>query len=241
MLNGIILWSLQNRVLVIGAAIVVALLGVWSMLRLHIDAFPETSPVLVQVNAAAPALGPVEVEQQVTVPLERSLGGIPGLQEVRSVSKAGLTQVIAQFEDGTDIYRARQMVQERTGSVALPSGVVGPELGPITSGMGEIVHYILRSDSLSLAELTSLHDWVIRPQLLSVRGVAEVNTWGGLRKQYQVQPDPLRLSQYGLTLGDVVEALEKSNVSVGGGYVVKAGELQIVRGSSLLSSTGAIA
>ncbi|MBZ0268104.1 CusA/CzcA family heavy metal efflux RND transporter [bacterium] len=233
MLNAIISWSLGHRALVIILSLVVVASGVAALTRLPIDAFPDTTPVQVQINTNVPALSPLEVEQQITFPIEQEIGGLPGLEDVRSISKFGLSQVTITFEEGTDIYFARQLVMERLQTVELPEGTARPEMGPVATGLGEIFHYLVRSDRHSLMELTTLHDWVIKPRLRSVPGVAEVNTWGGERKQYQVLADPSRLVKYDLTLDDVLRALEGNNLNVGGGYIVQAGELQVVRGIAL--------
>ncbi len=233
MLNAIISWSLGHRGLVIVVSLVVGVAGLVSLSRLPIDAFPDTTPVQVQINAVAPALSPLEIEQQITFPVEQAIGGLPGLEEVRSISKFGLSQVTVTFEERIDIYFARQLVMERLQTVELPEGIDHPEMGPVATGLGEIFHYLVRSDRHSLMELTTLHDWVIKPRLRSVSGVAEVNTWGGERKQYQVLVEPSRLVKYDLTLDDVFGALESNNLNVGGGYLVQAGELQLVQGVAL--------
>jgi cobalt-zinc-cadmium resistance protein CzcA len=195
----------------------------------------------VRINTTAPALSPLEIEQQITFPVERAIAGLPDLEEVRSLSKFGLSQVIVTFADGTDIYFGRQLIMERLQTVELPEGIAHPEMGPVATGLGEIYHYILTSENHTLEELTTLHDWVIKPRLQSVPGVAEVNTWGGERKQYQVLVEPARLVKYGFTLDDVFDALARNNLNVGGGYVVQAGELHLVHGVSLTTNTQEIA
>jgi cobalt-zinc-cadmium resistance protein CzcA len=241
MINRIITWSLDHRLLVIVLTLVVVGFGVWSLRRLPIDAYPDTTPVMVQVNTTAPALSPLEIEQQVTFPVEQVISGLPGLHEVRSISKFGLSQITAIFEEGVDLYLARQMVMERLQSARLPEGIDPPQLGPISTGLGEVFHYIVTGNGYTLEELTTIHDWVIKPQLLSVPGVAEVNTWGGERKQYQVVIEPRTLIQYGLTLDDVFDALGMNNRSVGGGNIVQGGELHVVQGTSLTTNVDEIA
>ncbi len=244
MLNAIIAWSLRNRFIVVLATLVFVVAGLYALARLPIDAFPDTTPVQVQINTVAPALGPVEIEQQVTFPVEQVIAGLPKLTDVRSVSKFGLSQVTATFEDGTDIYFARQLINERLGTVRLPATIGRPEMGPVATGLGEVFHYLVTGKGdhpPTLEELTTIHDWVIRPQLRSVPGVAEVNTWGGERKQYQVLVDPVRLIQYHLTLDEINDALRHNNLSVGGGYLVKAGEATIVQGNALTTSLQQIA
>jgi cobalt-zinc-cadmium resistance protein CzcA len=237
MLNAIITWSLGHRFLVIALTLVLVAVGVRAVLRLPIDAFPDTTPVQVQINTTAPALSPLEIEQQITFPVERAIAGLPDLEEVRSISKFGLSQVTVTFTDGTDIYFARQLIMERLQTVELPEGIASPEMGPVATGLGEIYHYILTSQNHTLQELTTLHDWVIKPRLQSVPGIAEVNTWGGKRKQYQVLIEPAHLVKYGFTLDDVIQALATNNLNVGGGYVVQAGELHLVQGVSLTTNT----
>ncbi len=236
MLNSIITWSLRNRLLVIALAMIVVGAGLYSLQRLPIDAYPDTTPVMVQINTTAPALSPVEIEQQVTLPIEQVISGLPGLDEIRSVSKFGLSQVNMIFKDGTDLYLARQMVMERLTSARLAEGIDPPELGPISTGLGEVFHYIVSGPGYSLEELTTMHDWIIRPQLQSVPGVAEVNTWGGHKRQYQVLIEPARLMKYDFTIDDVYDALRHNNLNVGGGNITSAGELQLVHGVSLATT-----
>jgi cobalt-zinc-cadmium resistance protein CzcA len=210
--------------------------GLASLARLPFDAFPDTTPVQVSVNASAPALSPLEVERQITFPMEQAIGGLPGLEQVRSVSKFGFSQITAIFEDGVDIYLARQVVMERVQTVELPSGVTRPSLGPVATGLGEVFHYLLRSDELSATELRTLHHWVVRPQMMQVPGVAEINTWGGYEKQYHVVIDPDLLVKFDLTLDDVAEALVRNNANAGGGIVNRGGEAQIIQGVALATS-----
>ena len=243
MLNAVIAWSLRNRFIVILFSVALVAGGLYSLSRLPIDAFPDTTPVQVQINTVAPALGPLEIEQQITFPVESAIGGLPGLTEVRSISKFGLSQVTATFEDGIGIYFARQLVNERLGTVELPAGIEPPQMGPVATGLGEIFHYLVRGTGAhppTLMELTTIHDWIIRPQLRTVPGVAEVNTWGGERKQYHVLVDPVRLVKHDLTLDDVLDALRHNNVTVGGGYIVQAGEASLVQGIALTTDTDQI-
>lgn len=238
MLNRIILFSLQNRLLICVLAVLLTVLGVRALQRLPVDAFPDTTPVQVQVNTVAPALNAEEIEAQITLPIELALGGLPGLQNVRSVSRFGLSQVVATFDDRTGIYLARQLISERLASVELPAGIARPQLGPISTGLGEVFHYAVRSDSpgRTLTELRELHDWVIRPALRQVRGVAEVNAWGGFEKQFHVVADPAQLIKYGVTLEDLIAALEANNRNVGGGVLERAGEALLVHGLGLTTN-----
>src|SRR5438132_5541758 len=172
MLNWIIDVSLRNRVLVVLLSLAAAAVGVVSLYYLDIDAFPDTTPVQVQINTVAPALGPEEVERQITFPIEQAIGGLPRLQQLRSVSKFGLSQVVVTFDDGTDIYFARQVVNERLGAVELPPGVARPTLGPVATGLGEVFHYVVTSPGYDLSELPepervriltelrTVHDWI---------------------------------------------------------------------------------
>lgn len=239
---GIIIdWSLRHRALVLVITLAICAGGAVSFMHLPLDAFPDTTPVQVQINTVAPALGPEEIERQVTAAVEQAISGLKGLTEVRSLSKFGLSQVTAIFEDGTDIYFARQVINERLGAVELPLGLAPPEMGPVATGLGEVYHYVLTSQTLSTRELRTIQDWIIKPQLRSVPGVAEVNSWGGLEKQYQVLVDPSRLLKHHLTLAEVFEALERSNLSVGGGVITRAGESLIVQGLALTSTLEEIA
>ncbi|MCG3148342.1 MAG: Cobalt-zinc-cadmium resistance protein CzcA [Verrucomicrobiae bacterium] len=238
MLNWIIDFSLKNRLLVCLLAVGLVVVGGRALSRLPIDAFPDTTPVQVQINTSVPALNPVEVEQQITIPIEQAVSGLPGLQNVRSISKFGLSQVVVTFVDGTSIYLARQLVTERLQSVELPEGMARPELGPISTGLGEVFHYVVRSSNpqRSLTELREIHDWLVKPQLRQVRGVAEVNSWGGFEKQYHVVVEPERLLKHGLTLADLIEALQANNQNVGGGQIVRGGESLLVHGVGLTTN-----
>lgn len=232
MIDRLIEFSLKNRLLVFLGASVVIGAGVWALLHMPVDAFPDTTPVQVQVNTVAPALSSEEIEQQITLPVELSIGGLPGLKSVRSISKFGLSQVVAVFSDATDITDARQYVSERLASVELPEGIERPQLGPIATGLGEIFHYTLSSKSpnRTLEELRTMHDWIIKPQLRKVPGVAEVNSWGGHERQYHVVVSPRALIKYGLSLNDVFDALKQNNHNVGGGLLTSSGQSKLVRG-----------
>jgi cobalt-zinc-cadmium resistance protein CzcA len=242
MLNWIIDFSLRHRVVVIGLVVALAVVGAISLRYLPIDAFPDTTPVQVQINTTAPALGPEEVEQQITFPIEQVISGLPGLEKLRSVSKFGLSQVVVTFEGGTPIYFARQVISERLGSVELPPGIERPTLGPVSTGLGEVFHYVLsykgydfstlaeEEKTQKLTELRTIHDWVVKPKLRTVRGTAEVNSWGGYEKQYQIRIDPDRLIKHNLTFNDVVEAVQQNNRNVGGGTIRRGSEMLLVHG-----------
>src|SRR5262245_16395451 len=219
MLNAIIDGSLKNRFVVLLLSALLIIVGARSAARLPLDAFPDTTPVQVQINTVAPELSPEEVERLITFPLEYAMGGLKGLSELRSVSKFGFSQVVAIFEDGTDIYFARQQINERLGEAKLPEGLARPKMGPVATGPGEVYHYLItsRSPEVDLTELRTLQDWVIRPRLLRVPGVAEINAWGGHEKQFAVQADPARLAKHDLTLEELTRALRENNQNVGGG------------------------
>jgi heavy metal efflux system protein len=229
-LSRVIDFSLRHRVLVLLAVAAAAAAGVVSLTRLDVDAFPDTTPVQVQINTIASALGPEEVERQITAPIEQGLGGLPGLEQLRSVSKFGFSQVVAVFRDGTDIYFARQLINERLASVDLPPAVARPKMGPVATGLGEVFHYIVTGAGGSPSELRTVHDWVIRPALRTVRGAAEINSWGGYQKQYQIRIDPERLIKHDLTLDEVIDAVQKNNANVGGGGISREGGLLLVQG-----------
>ncbi len=236
MLDTIITWSLRHRLVVVAAWLAISVAGVIAYARLPIDAFPDTTPVQVQVNTVAPALSPLEIERQITARVEQGISGLPDLVEVRSLSRFGMSQVTVVFEDGTDIYKARQVVSERIRTVELPAGVDPPTLGPVATGLGEVFHYLVTGkDGVSAADLRTAQDFVIKPQLASVPGVAEVNSWGGEELQFQVVVDPLDLQARGLTLDDLAAALGSNNLNVGGGTIDVAGEASLVQGSALLT------
>lgn len=241
MLKSVILQSIRYRWLVLFLIIAVSALGIWNFQRLPIDATPDITNVQVQINTEAEGFSPLEAEQRLTFPIETAISGIPGLSYTRSISRYGLSQVTVVFDDGTDIYFARQLINERLQGVRdqLPEGIT-PEMGPISTGLGEIFMYTLdtapgamRDDGSpwTTEDLRTLQDWVIRPQLLRTPGVVEVNTIGGYVRQYHVTPHPDQLAAYGLTLDDVVESLIRNNSSTGAGYVEHNGEQLLIRSS----------
>ncbi len=238
-LERIVGLSIRFRWVVLALVVLSAVIGVWSFQRLTIDATPDITNVQVQINTEAAGFSPLESEQRVTFPVETAIAGLPGLQYTRSVSRYGLSQVTAVFADGTDIYFARQLVNERLQGARsqLPEGL-SPEMGPIATGLGEIFMYTLEArpgarkadgSAWTPEDLRTLQDWVIRPQLRNTPGVTEVNTIGGFERQYHVTPLPDRLSAYGLTMAEVVEALKRNNANVGGGYVERYGEQYLIR------------
>ncbi len=230
MLESIIAWSLSHRITVLLGAVVVCIVGGVAVSNLVIDAFPDTTPVQVQINTVAPGMVAEEVERQITFPVELEMGGMPGLESIRSISMFGLSVVIVTFRDGTDIYFARQLINERIGGVAVPPGVSRPEMGPVSTGLGEVFHYLLVPKGMSLTEVKTYQDWTLKPALRSVPGTAEVNAWGGLNKQYQIRLDPTLLKKYGLTFDQVVEAIPRNNFNVGGGSIERGGDAVLVYG-----------
>lgn len=238
MLNQIVQFSLKNRILVLLLTALMIGGGIVTLSKMHLDAFPDTTPVQVQVNTYAPSLNGEEIEQQITLPIELSIGGLPGLKSVRSVSKFGLSQVVAIFDDSVDMIDARQYISERLSSVQLDEGIERPQLGPISTGLGEIFHYTMSSDhpNRTLEEIRTIHDWVIKPQLRKVLGVAEVNSWGGYEKQYHVIVSPSKLIKFKLSLEDVFNALERNNKNVGGGVITSGGQSKLLHGLGRVKS-----
>ncbi|HTL59325.1 MAG TPA: CusA/CzcA family heavy metal efflux RND transporter [Candidatus Limnocylindrales bacterium] len=243
MLNWIISFSLKNRLLVCVLVAALIVVGGRTLSILPIDAFPDTTPVQVQINTTAPSLNPQETEAQITIPVELAISGLPGLQNVRSLSKFGLSQVVATFGDAIDIYRARQLITERLQAVELPESLERPHLGPIATGLGEVFHYVVRSadTNRTLTDLRTWQDWVVKPELRKVPGVAEINTWGGYEKQYHVVVETDQLIKYRLTFEDMVEALQANNQNVGGGQIVRSGESLLVHGVGLTTNVEEIA
>ncbi|HUT79438.1 MAG TPA: CusA/CzcA family heavy metal efflux RND transporter [Polyangia bacterium] len=226
---------LRNRLLVLLVAAVLVGAGVLAWLRLPIDAFPDVTDTQVMILSKAPGLAAVDVEQRVSYPIEQVMRGLPRVKQVRSLSKAGLSQVVIVFEDGVDTYWTRQVVFERLGMAReqLPPGVE-PELGPISTGLGEILQYTLDGEGQSAIDLRTVQDWIVSPLLKPIPGVNEVNSFGGEVKQYQILVSPERLLKYGLTVTDVVEAVEQGNANAGGGVVVRGWEQMYMRGVGLV-------
>jgi cobalt-zinc-cadmium resistance protein CzcA len=240
MLSNLIGWSLRHRLLVMLASGLLVVVGFLAMRSINVDAFPDTTPVQVQINARAASLVPEEIERQITIPIEMAMGGLPGLVELRSISLFGLSQVVVTFRDGTDIYFARQLIYERLGSVKMPPGVEQPEMGPVSTGLGEVYHYVVSPSDGDLMSLRTLHDWTIKPPMRTVAGTAEVNSWGGLERQYQVRVDPTRLVTHGLTFQQVIEAVRANNANVGGGSIEQAGSMLLVHGLGRTATVGQI-
>lgn len=239
MIEQIIRFSIEHRWVVLIAVIGVAALGIYNFQRLPIDAVPDITNVQVQINSEAPGYSPIETEQRITVPIETAMAGLPGLDYTRSLSRYGLSQVTVVFKDNTDIYFARQLVNERIQAVRekLPGGI-SPEMGPIATGLGEIFMYTVDADpdarkpdgtTYDSTDLRTYQDWVIRPQLLRIPGVVEVNTIGGFDKQFHVTPHPARLLAFDLTISDLIDAIERNNASIGAGFVEHQGEQRLIR------------
>lgn len=237
MIERIIRFSIQQRVFVVIFALFIVGAGLLAATRLPIDAVPDITNKQVQINVKAPALGPEDVERQITFPLEVALGSLPRRQEMRSLSQFGLSQVTIVFDDDVDIYFARQLVNERLQEArdSLPTGAQ-IELGPVSTGLGEILHLTLDSPKYSLMQRRTMMDWIVAPQLRTVPGIAEINTMGGQAKQYQVLVDPQKLIARKLTMRQVFEALARGNQNAGGAYITHGSEQQIVRGSGLVQS-----
>ncbi|MFN6053109.1 MAG: efflux RND transporter permease subunit, partial [Planctomycetia bacterium] len=232
MIGSLLEIVLKHRWLVFIIFVGFAAFSLWRLPNLAIDAFPDTTPVQVQVNTYAAGLAAEEVERQVTFPIEQEISGIPRLSALRSLSKFGLSQVTITFEEGTSIYFARQQVSERLGNVTLPLGVARPQLGPIATGLGEVVHYMVEKSGpgTTLSDVRTFQDWVVKPMLRKVPGVAEINTWGGEKKQYQIRMDPALLVKYELSFEQVIEAVRATNMNIGGSNIAKGSETLIVQG-----------
>ncbi len=247
MFNFLIEYSVKNRIFVLILTFVFAVAGWFAFQQLPIDAIPDVTETQVVINTSVNSLAPAEIQKYITFPIEASMGGLTSVREVRSLSKFGLSQITVIFEEGTDIYWARQIISERLQSIIaeLPKGIQ-PTLGPISTGLGEVYMYTIRakktipSDSpegvKQLMELRSLQDWLIKPRLLTVKGVAEVNSQGGYKKHIYVQPSIEKLSQFGLHIEDIVKTLEINNKNTGGGYIEQTAEQFLVQGKGILSS-----
>jgi cobalt-zinc-cadmium resistance protein CzcA len=250
MIDALLRFSIARRWVVLFLVLVVAGAGVWSYQRLPIDAVPDITNVQVQINTSAPGYSPLEVEQRITYLVETAIAGLPAVEYTRSLSRYGLSQVTVVFADGTDIYFARNLINERLQQAKsqMPAGIE-PGMGPIATGLGEIFLYSVDAKPGAIqpdgqpwdaTALRTLQDWVIRPQLRLVPGVTEVNTIGGYEKQFHVTPDPARLLAFGLTFDDVVAALEKNNASVGAGYIERNGEQYLIRSPGQVADIAAV-
>ncbi len=239
MFERLIRFAIEQRWLVLFLTLGVAAIGVYNYSRLAIDAVPDITNVQVQINVGAPGYSPLETEQRITYPIETVMAGLPGLQQTRSLSRYGLSQVTVIFKDGTDIYFARQLVNQRLQEAkeSLPEGVT-PTMGPISTGLGEIYLWTVEAEpgakkedgsAYTPTDLREIQDWVIKPQLRNIPGVTEINSIGGFAKEYQVAPDTERLASYGLSLTDIITALDRNNANVGAGYIERKGEQYLIR------------
>ncbi len=240
-MQRLIHYALHRRGFVVAGTLVLLVAGLVALQRIPFDAFPDLTGTRVEVITVAPGMAPEEVERLVTYPIESSLMGIPGATGVRSVSKFGLSLITVPFPDGTDVYFARQLVQQRLGDAkgALPTGIE-PALGPVSTPMGELYQFVLSSDSLSLTQLKTINDYTIRPRLRTVPGVSEVNSWGGYIERVEVMVDPVRLAARRLTIADVHDALSRNTMAFGGSYLEQGGERYTLRGLGRVESTAEI-
>lgn len=246
MINALIRFSIEQRFLVLMLVAIMAGAGVYSLRSLPIDAVPDVTNTQVQILTAAPSLAPLEIERQITFPVEISMSGLPDVHEIRSVSKFGLSVVTVVFDDSVDIYFARQLVLERLTQAReqIPENIGSPEMGPISTGLGEIYQYELKAapgSGYDATALRTIQDWNVRRQLLSVPGVTEVNSFGGYEKQYQVRLDPAKLQSYGISLRNVLEAVARNNANVGGAYLEHGDEQYLLRGIGLIENREDIA
>ncbi|MEE4861129.1 CusA/CzcA family heavy metal efflux RND transporter [Pseudomonas alliivorans] len=251
MFERLIKFAIEQRIVVMLAVLLMAGLGIASYQKLPIDAVPDITNVQVQINTSAPGFSPLETEQRITFAIETNMAGLPGLQQTRSLSRSGLSQVTVIFEDGTDLFFARQQVNERLqiAKDQLPEGVE-TMMGPVSTGLGEIFLWTVEAREGARKEdgtpytptdLRVIQDWIIKPQLRNVPGVAEINTIGGFAKQYEIAPDPKKLAAYKLTLNDLVAALERNNANVGAGYIERGGEQLLIRAPGQLENINDIA
>src|SRR5215211_3124618 len=239
MFERIIQFSIRHRGLVVIATLAMAAFGLFNYSRLPIDAVPDITNVQVQINTEAPGYSPLEAEQRVTFLVETAMSGLPRLEETRSISRYGLSQVTVIFEDGTDIFFARQLINERIQEVKsrLPPGIE-PTMGPIATGLGEIFLWTVEAKPGAITpegtpytgmDLRTVQDWIVRPQLKTVPGVADVNSIGGYTKQFHVTPHPEKLMAYGLSFREILDALARNNTNVGAGYIERRGEQYLIR------------
>lgn len=237
MLKGIIDFSLKQKFVALALVVLMAFGGIRAMMVIPINSLPDVTPEQVLVITKAGRYSPYDVERLVSYPIETAMNGLPDVKEVRSISQFGLSAVTVEFEEGTDTYFARQLVSQRVQSMAddLPEGVDSPQLGPISTAMGEIVQYVVHGDGYSLTDLRTIQDWIIAPQLKTVKGVTEINSFGGFVKQYEVQIHPGNLRTYGAGLADVIEALSNNNSVSGGNFLEHNREQYIIRGFGQIS------
>lgn len=246
MIDALIAFALRRRWLVLGITLLITGYGLYNLTRLNVDAVPDITNVQVQINSEAPGFSPLETEQRITYIVENSMSGLPRLDYTRSLSRYGLSQVTVIFEEGTDIYWARQQISERLQTVRseLPQEVE-PTLGPIASGLGEIFTYVVQSEDGAIKgdgtpytpeDLRTIQDWIIHPQLVKVPGITEINSIGGFEREYQVAPNPGKLLAFKITIDDVITALKRNNLNAGAGYIERNGEQWLVRSPGQLEN-----
>lgn len=251
MINFIVRFSVERRWLVLFITMIIAGVGAYNVFQLNIDAVPDITNVQVQINSEADGYSPLEVEQRITYTVENAMAGLPNLDYTRSLSRYGLSQVTVVFTEGTDIYFARQLISERLQSIStsLPDGIE-PQMGPIATGLGEVFTYSVRAETSAVKadgtpytaeDLRTIQDWIIRPQLVKVPGVTEINSIGGFEREYQVAPDPAKLLAYKISMAELNEALIRNNQNVGAGYIERNGEQWLVRSPGQLTSLEDIA
>lgn len=246
MIDALIAFALRRRWLVLGITLLITGYGLYNLTRLNVDAVPDITNVQVQINSEAPGFSPLETEQRITYIVENAMSGLPRLDYTRSLSRYGLSQITVIFEEGTDIYWARQQISERLQTVRseLPLDVE-PTLGPIASGLGEIFTYVVQSDegaskadgtAYTPEDLRTIQDWIIRPQLVKVPGITEINSIGGFEREYQVAPNPGKLLAFKITIDDVIQTLKRNNLNAGAGYIERNGEQWLVRSPGQLNN-----
>nr|HPR59558.1 efflux RND transporter permease subunit [Prolixibacteraceae bacterium] len=243
MLNKIIDFSIRNKLIAILLTLTIAIFGIYALTQIPLGAVPDITNNQVQVITTSSSLSTQDVEQFITYPVELEMSNLPGVKEIRSISKFGLSVVTIVFDDNMGTYLPRQLIAEKIKSASenIPEGFGTPEMGPISTGLGEIYQYVLDTkpgykDRYTTMELRTIQDWVVKRQLSGIPGVVEVNTWGGFLKQYEVAVDPEKLKGFGITLIDVYDALDKNNSVAGGAYIEKQNQSYFIRGDGLVKS-----
>ena len=246
MIDSLLRLAIERRYLFLSLILIIVGVGIWSYQKLPIDAVPDITNVQVQIKTSAPGYSPLEAEQRITYPVETALYGLPQLAYTRSLSRYGLSQVTVVFEEGTDIYAARNLIDNRLGAIksVLPPGIE-PEMGPISTGLGEIFMYTVQASPdatmtngqpYDATALREIQDWIIKPQLAQVKGVIEINSIGGFNKQYHVTPDPKKLLYYGISIEELFNALQVNNDNRGAGYIERNGQQLLVRSPGQLAT-----
>lgn len=243
MLDSIIKFSIRNKLIIGMMTIVLVIWGIWSATKLPIDAVPDITNNQVQIITVCPTLAGQEVEQLVTFPIEQAIANLPNLEETRSISRFGLSTITVVFREDVDIYFARQLISERLKEAEedIPKGIGRPELAPVSTGLGEVYQYILHpkkgsESKYTASDLRTMQDWIVARQIYGTEGVAEVNSFGGALKQYEVAVDPNRLKAMGVSVSDIFNALEKNNQNTGGAYIDKKPNAYFIRGIGLVTT-----